>query len=152
MELIMLDDSGLVRYYEEIATDSFDAVQYSVLPNGQFSEKGFHRLVPLQRVEWINDTAIGAAIGSPGSVTDSKVGLWNYYYENGVDSAIGNYSYSCFDHASVTDDSASGGYVLLGIITYREIKTGTWNYYSREGKLIRREEWDKGNLLKRETF
>lgn len=152
MEFSLMDTWGRIILFEEIATDSFDAIQYSTFSNCEFSSKGFHRLIPVQEVCWINDTAVGTIIRDPDAVmADSKVGLWYYYYQNGIDSAIGKYSYSCFEQRSIFVDNESG-FIMMGISRYSEIKTGVWNYFSPAGKLIRREEWEEGNLLKREFF
>jgi hypothetical protein len=151
-EQVKFDSIGRIVYYEEIATDSFDAIQYFNYPNGQLAQKGFHRLVPIHDVKWINDTAVGAVEYVQLDKANAQVGEWNYYYKNGVDSANGNYAYLCFVHDSVFEDDPHSVFITIWWESYPEIKTGQWNYYSREGKLIRREEWDKGNLLKRETF
>lgn len=82
----------------------------------------------------------------------TPVGLWHYYYREGSDSAVGDYDYLCIMSVDTDSISFNGEYIWIGIVSESYgIKTGTWYYYSPEGKLLYTEEWNKGNLLLRET-
>lgn len=139
--------AGGAAMYEEIPTDSFDARYEEYFIDGTLAASGYQRKVPLQKVAWINDTAVSSERITSDFTYETKVGHWNYYYPNGKDSAAGDYAYTCFEHDTVLPDE--GGYAVVGWQYYPDVKDGEWRYYSPEGKLLYTEEWENGNLLRR---
>lgn len=131
--------------YEEIPTDSFDARYEEYFIDGTLAASGYQRKVALQKVLWINDTAVSSERITSDFTYETKVGHWNYYYPNGRDSAAGKYAYACFEHDTVLPDE--GGYAAVGWQYYPDVKDGEWRYYSSDGKLLYTEEWETGNLL-----
>jgi antitoxin component YwqK of YwqJK toxin-antitoxin module len=146
-------ENGQMRYYSELPEDSFDAVYQSYYEEGKLAEEGYYRKEKIQWVKSYTDTSFVLRDDTAYEWSrDTKVGTWRYYYKNGTDSASGNYAYLIYQFDSVIPYSPGDLVIAILTTTFSEIKTGTWNYFSADGKLIRREEWDKGNLLKRETF
>lgn len=147
------NEAGQMEYYMENPTDSFDAEYERYYPDGSLAIKGFYRDEEVQMVKSYTDTSfvLSNKSGWFSWPRTAQVGLWHYYYSNGKDSATGHFAYTIFQFDSVYS-SPDDMYIAIGTTTFSEIKTGTWNYYSPEGKLICREEWDKGNFLRRETF
>ncbi|MDQ3108532.1 MAG: hypothetical protein M3R17_01440 [Bacteroidota bacterium] len=148
------DEAGQMEYYMEDPTDSFDAGYERYYPNGILAIKGFYRNEEVLLVKSYTDTSfvLSNKNGSYLWPQTTQVGLWYYYYPNGKDSAVGNYAYTVFQFDTLFPSLPGDLWISIGTTTFSEIKTGTWNYYSPEGELIRREEWDGGNLLRRETF
>jgi antitoxin component YwqK of YwqJK toxin-antitoxin module len=145
--------NGNPRYYKEFAEDSFDAPYRSYYENGIIAEEGFYRKEPINWVTAYTDTSFTVSKDTLYEWRkETQVGAWHYYYPNGKDSATGSYAYVTYQFDSVIPYSP-GDLVTATLITnFTDIKTGTWSYFSPEGKLICTEEWNKGNLLGRKEI
>jgi hypothetical protein len=157
-----IDSSGNVIERSEDSDTISDSKCYLYFSGGMLKANGFRKLCNVYEVGHLDSEKVGVVQSViPIGMDEVKTGLWHYYYQNGVDSASGSYyPISYQSEESFPGDSIYGYDSVAGIFAYcimlsnryNEIKTGTWNYFSPDGKLIRREKWDKGNLIRREVF
>ena len=126
----------------EIKIDSFE---FSDTINGKLATAMEYRQKPtdkLVKIESIDSLPI-------------KTGIWKTYHSNGKISSSGLYSDKVHIHFTSdheTSSTVAGWYGSFSdkITTIRHtdyLKTGTWEYFNEEGKLIRIEEYLDGQLL-----
>lgn len=83
-------------------------------------------------------------------LVESKVKKWIYYHPNGLKKAQGRYYFNSIIEKKDKFESPNK-YVGNTPIYYNwktDVKDGVWRYWDEEGKLIKKENYSKGKLLK----
>lgn len=147
-EISELDAAGnLVRWYEE-TPDTFETRYEYYFPNGRIAVKGLQARVPVFSVDSMDSVRVYGEKKNLRRRSLSPVGEWHYYYENGNDSAVVNYASEVYEYSDQVP-SCDSVWLLMVIVNTYGVQTGTWYYYSADGKLLYTEEWYNGNLLNR---
>ncbi|MCP4441104.1 MAG: hypothetical protein GY810_19440 [Aureispira sp.] len=87
---------------------------------------------------------------SMDNLVESKIGLWTYYHPSGAKASEGNY---WFDEILLQSPEArleEAEDIEFGDLTRPwkvDLKHGVWQYWDNNGKLIKEETYDKGELL-----
>jgi antitoxin component YwqK of YwqJK toxin-antitoxin module len=145
-------DGSLYWEYED-ENENRESKYIAYYPNGVMEEKGHMDWVDQYIVSGFTKVSVGKKLSTtPEGKTEAQVGEWCYYYSNGNDSALGNYADVAYECDTTFPSILTEVYLATGSTEYFDVKDGTWNYFSPDGKLICSEEWEKGNLLRRKTF
>lgn len=143
------DESGILHYRCKYRNGERNGPYEEFYSSGKVKCKSRYRPAPFLRYEFIVPRPGDYPLDSLPGPASVKVGKEICYYESGQVMAVkyyDNYHIRQFDVA--TYQAKDGSTATYFRTTETEVKTGRWYFYDATGKIIRVEEYDKGNLVK----
>jgi antitoxin component YwqK of YwqJK toxin-antitoxin module len=123
-------------------------------PNGKLSSIGNYSICKGVYVSKLDSVSRGEILSIDEEFRSVKVRHWVYYFDNGRIQESGNYDTL---YLAKSDTSGLEMRINMGvsssnsgikiIIDFSDSKIGEWIYFKRDGSLLRREYWEKGQLI-----
>jgi len=137
-------------FYSKITIDTLGNINgpcWLFYPSGDTFKTGFFSYTIGYIVNNLDSISHSDIVDTCNYYKSIEVGTWKSYYPNGKLMSKENYLNFFYEYSTPVYDISAEGPIYV-ITTTTPVKDGVFKFYSEKGRLVRKDLWNSGQLIK----